>query len=82
MNSTEKKHVFPLLQGGENEVVTILELKGGQHFKEKCINQGIIPGREIKIINNSGNGPCLILINNVRLMIGRGMLNRIYVMGH
>lgn len=70
---------FPLIYANEADSVTIGEICGGQHFKEKCINMGIIPGQKIEVINNSGNGPCIVKVNNARLMIGHGMLNRILV---
>ncbi len=70
---------FPLSFAKENEVVYIVELKGGWHFKEKCINQGIIPGQKIKVLNITGKGPCIIIVNNARIMIGNQMLNKIIV---
>jgi Fe2+ transport system protein FeoA len=70
---------YPLTLAGEKIVVCITEIRGGRSFREKCFNQGIIPGREIEVIANSSGGPCLIAVLNTRLMIGRGMSSRILV---
>ena len=79
MDINKKLPRFPLLSASENDIVTVIEIRGGQHFKEKCINMGIFPGQKIEVMDNSGNGPCVIKVNNARLMIGHGMLSRILV---
>jgi Fe2+ transport system protein FeoA len=79
MDAMSKMISYPLLLAGQNETLYITEIKGGRHFKEKCIDRGIIPGQKIKILNKQGSGPCLVLVMNSRIMIGHGMLSRIYV---
>lgn len=73
------KNSYPLRVASEQNVVTITELKGNQQFKDSCINQGLVPGQKLEILNNSGNGPCVVACNSSRVMIGSGMLNRIFV---
>lgn len=70
---------FPLLFVKENETVYIAELRGGRTFKDKCINQGIIPGQKVTVLNNTEGGPYVIGVNNSRVIIGHGMLSRIFV---
>jgi Fe2+ transport system protein FeoA len=70
---------FPLFLAKESEEVRITEIRGRQQFKEKCINQGLIPGQTMTIISNTGSGPCLVFLLGSRIMIGRGMLGRIFV---
>jgi Fe2+ transport system protein FeoA len=74
-----KAITFPLLFAKENETFYITELQGGKHFKDKCINQGIIPGQKIEILNITGKGPYVVAINDSRVIIGHGMLGRIFV---
>ena len=70
---------FSLLFAKENEALYITELRGGKHFKDKCINQGIIPGQKVEVLNVSEKGPYVVAINNSRVIIGNGMLGRIFV---
>lgn len=79
MNNACLEVSYPLLFAKESEEVSIVEIKGGQQFREKCINQGIVPGQRLTIISNAGSGPCLISLFDSRIMIGRGMSSRIYV---
>ncbi|MGC9022429.1 MAG: FeoA family protein, partial [Dissulfurimicrobium sp.] len=40
---------------------------------------GLIPGVEIEMIQNLANGPVVIGLNGSRLMLGRGMAQKIIV---
>jgi Fe2+ transport system protein FeoA len=79
MNTAGKMTSFPLFNARDGESLYITEIRGGHCFKDKCINQGIIPGRKIKILNKYQKGPCLVSILDSKIMIGHGMLGRIYV---
>ncbi|MBN1150965.1 ferrous iron transport protein A [candidate division WOR-3 bacterium] len=75
----EKGKSIPLSLAKSGENLIICELKGGGVFKEKCISMGIIPGKEIVISHKSRNGPCLMKIGDSRIIIGGGMMNKIFV---
>jgi Fe2+ transport system protein FeoA len=79
VDAMREKNAFPLLLARQNQTVSIIELRGGQHFREKCINQGIVPGQNIEVLNNTGRGPCVVSVDNAKVIIGYGMLNRIFV---
>lgn len=71
--------LFPLQFCREGEQVEVGDLRGGRHFKEKCIEQGLIPGTVFNVIQ-AGRGGCAVLaINGARVMVGYGMLSRIMV---
>ncbi|MBN1619191.1 FeoA domain-containing protein [candidate division WOR-3 bacterium] len=70
---------FPLLYAKEGEKFMICELKGGKLFRDKCISMGIIPGIIAEISNNSPGGPCLLKIGDSRIILGGGMMHRIFV---
>ncbi|MCG8573143.1 MAG: ferrous iron transport protein A [Spirochaetes bacterium] len=76
---TLNRNSYPLLFAREGEKLLVTELKGGQQFKNKCIDQGIVPGQQIEVFQQTGDGPCLVIINGSRVMIGQNMLNRILV---
>ncbi len=71
--------VFPILFAKEGEKFMISELKGGKLFRDKCISMGIIPGVIAEISNNSPGGPCLLKIGDSRIILGGGMMHRIFV---
>lgn len=71
--------LFPLLFANEGDTVIVKELRGGRRFVDNCINQGIVPGQKITILNNMKQGPCILEINDSRIMLGHGILNRVIV---
>ena len=70
---------LPLLFVSEGERVIVRELKGKKEIKEKCINQNIIPGKEIKVISNGSSSPCVLSVNDSRVMITEGISKSILV---
>ena len=79
MKENKYTNLIPLQFANEEETYYISELKGGKYFKEKCINQGIIPGQKVEIKNISTNGPYIVAINDARIVIGHSMLHRVLV---
>ena len=79
MNKKKLNNTFPLLFAEEGQTYLISDLSGGKHFKEKCINQGIIPGQKVEVKNMSSHGPCVVSINDSRIIIGHNMLHRVLI---
>ncbi|HOO70240.1 MAG TPA: FeoA family protein [Spirochaetota bacterium] len=71
----------PLSHAQTNEEGTIVFLDGGDIFKRKLINLGLIPGVKIKVASATRRGPFIIQVNDTRLIIGRGMVEKIYIEG-
>jgi len=56
----------------------IASIKGGRRFRERLLSMGIKEGDQIRVIKQSP-GPIIIAKNNMRIGIGIGMANKIYV---
>ena len=78
-NIVKDRNIIPLYMIANNETAYIKELKGGQHFKEKCIRLGLIPGVKIEVISGQRNHAFLLYMNNSQIMVGYGMIKKIYV---
>jgi len=57
----------------------VVSLMGGRGFNRKLFEMGIKPGSTIRVIINSGKGPILIGVNNLRFALGKGMASKIIV---
>jgi Fe2+ transport system protein FeoA len=40
---------------------------------------GFVPGVELRVVNNSGGGPLIVLVKGSRLMLGRGVAHKMLV---
>lgn len=60
-------------------VVRVIHLSGGPEARRKMLDLGIVPGEELKVSRNDGNGPLLVLVRGTSMMIGRGLADKIRV---
>lgn len=65
-------------KGGKNYIVeTIIS---GTRAMKRIVDMGVIPGEKIKIIRNiSFFGPILIEVKGSKLMLGRGIAQKIII---
>jgi len=57
----------------------VRQLAGGKNFTNRAVCMGLIPGAEIRVIQNYGRGPLIILVQGARLALGRGEANHVLV---
>lgn len=61
------------------DYVIIREVAGGCNARTRLADMGFLPGERLKVVNNRSAGPLLVIINNTRLILGRGLAHRIIV---
>jgi len=67
----------PLTDVAVGERVHLARLGGGQRFMRRLADLGLIPDREVQVINNTG--PIIVALGNARVALGRGMAAKILV---
>ncbi|MDY6877608.1 MAG: FeoA family protein [Chloroflexota bacterium] len=74
-----KKEVVALsvLHPGERGVVA--ELLGGRGVLGRMAALGFTPGAEVRIVQNFGHGPLIVLLRDTRVALGRGEAGRVSV---
>lgn len=55
-------------------------LHGGRSFVGRCLALGFTPGVEVKVVQNSGRGPLIAQVRDVRVALGRGEAQKISVL--
>jgi Fe2+ transport system protein FeoA len=40
---------------------------------------GLRPGAEVRVVNNRGAGPFVVAVEGTRIVLGRGMAHKVYV---
>lgn len=63
----------------KEENATIVELTGGNEFLSRMASLGLTKGATIKIMQNYGKGPIIVLVRNTRIALGRGEAGKILV---
>lgn len=66
-----------LLEQGTKAILR--SVHGGRGLRGRLAALGLIPGTEITVLRNGGDGPFVVAVNNSRICIGRGMAMKIEV---
>jgi len=70
---------MPLAMINEGRIVVLREILGGMGIRRRLTDMGLRPGSQIRVVSNSRRGPFVIGVGDTRLMIGRGMAQKIMV---
>lgn len=70
---------MPLTMVEKGREVVLREIRGGMGIRRRLTDMGLHPGSHFRIVSNSGGGPFVISVGDTRLMIGRGMAQKIMV---
>jgi len=61
------------------ETGQVHELAGGRGFVCRLAALGLTPGARIKMVQNFGHGPLIVLVRETRLALGRGEAMKVLV---
>ena len=60
-------------------LVKVIRIEGGFGMMDRLKPMGILPGENIEIVRNDTSGPLIISVKGSRLILGRGMAQKIDV---
>ena len=70
---------MPLAMVSPGEVVRVVNVRAGRGFTMRLADMGLLPGVQIRVINNQMPGPLIIDLKGSRLVLGHGMAQKIMV---
>jgi len=71
--------VMPLTVIQVGRRVRLVAVKAGQGLRSRLTAMGLVAGVEIEVLKNNGKGPFLVEVKGCRVMLGRGMAQKIIV---
>lgn len=77
MATTHNGLSLSAIQIGESARIRAVE--GGHHFLSRLASLGFTPGARIKVVQNYGRGPIIVVLRDTRIALGRGEANKIRV---
>lgn len=69
----------PLALVAPGEEVTLVDIRGGMGIKRRLVSMGLGPGIRVRLLQNAGRGPVLVMRGDTRLALGRGMAHKVLV---
>ena len=70
---------MPLSMVSSGRKVRLLAVRAGRGLQARLAAMGLFPGAELEVIRNSHHGPFIVSVKDTRLVLGRGMANKIEV---
>lgn len=77
--ATAPMPAMPLMMVGIGQEVCLAEVRGGDGLSHRLAEMGLIPGARLRVVSSGYPGPFIVSVKESRLMLGRGMIHRIYV---
>ena len=75
----EQENVKPLSTVQSGETVKIARVEAGRDLNSRLASMGLNPNVEITVVKNGHPGPFVISVKGSRMMLGRGMADKIMV---
>ena len=75
----EQNKVIPLSTIKSGETVKLAGVEAGRCLNSRLAAMGLLPNVEITVVSNGHPGPFVISVKDSRMMLGRGMVDKIMV---
>ncbi len=79
--SESKKSLMPLTGVPAGTDVKLAMIDAGRELKQRLANMSIMPGCILHVLTNDRFGPFVVAIRGSRVILGRGMAQKIMVEG-
>jgi len=70
----------PLSMVKTGETVKLNKVNAGQGLKSRLASMGLLPNVEITVVRSGHPGPFVISVKDSKMMLGRGVANKIMVL--
>ena len=74
-----KINLKPLSQVTEGKTVVLVRVDAGHGLNNRLAAMGLLPNIRFEVVNNQHPGPFVISLKGSRMVLGRGMANKIMV---
>ena len=75
----EKMNIKPLDKIGAGTAVRIVTIEAGHGLKNRLAAMGLLADVQIRVIRNDGAGQIIINVKNSKVILGRGMSHKVFV---
>ena len=75
----EIKDTKPLSKIKSGEKVRLASIDAGRGLNSRLASMGLLPNVEITVVSNSHPGPFVINVKGSKMMLGKGIANKILV---
>lgn len=71
--------MMPLTLASVGEEVRLVDIRGGQDMRKRLADLGFNIGMTLRIIQKDTSGPMILAVKDSRMVLGRGMAQKVMV---
>jgi len=71
--------MMPLTLATVGEEVRLVDIRGGQDLRKRLADLGFNIGMTLRIVQKDVNGPMILAVKDSRMVLGRGMAQKVMV---
>lgn len=71
--------MMPLTLASVGENVRLVDIIGGQDLRKRLADLGFNQGMTLRIVQKDANGPLILAVKDSRMVLGRGMAQKVMV---
>jgi len=75
----EKTKIKPLDKIGAGTAARIVTIEAGRGLKNRLAAMGLLADVQIRVVRNDGAGQIIINVKNSKVILGRGMSHKVFV---
>ena len=72
---------MPLALAVPGQELELVSIAGGRGFQHRMAEMGLAPGVRFSVVARGSPGPFILELKGTRLVVGRGMTDRLFVRG-
>jgi Fe2+ transport system protein FeoA len=77
--AVEQDQVRPLSTVRTGTKVRVVRVEAGRGLNSRLASMGFVPGVEVTVVSNGHPGPFVVIIKDVKMVLGRGVAHKIMV---
>lgn len=77
--SMSTQEAVPLTSVAAGRTVRLVAIEAGRGLQSRLAAMGLVPGVELRVVSNGAWGPFIVAVKESRVMLGRGMSDKVYV---
>ena len=75
----EENRTMPLAMVEAGRKVRLVSVQAGRRLQARLAAMGLVPGVELEVVGNALQGPFIVAVKDGRMVLGRGMAQKILV---
>lgn len=75
----EKSRVRPLSTVATGDTVRLVRVRAGRGLNSRLASMGFVTGVEIRVVSNGHPGPFVVIIKDIKMVLGRGVAQKVFV---